>query len=384
MTMMQVEDYFDKPVIDWDLSIKNLSADFLFHQIIAGKPLDGDWSLVDLAILGIADGCNSPGNEQCALAPDAIRKELYQLAGFENLRVVDLGNVKGVDVRNRICALNEVLPTLLDAGVVVLVLGGSQDYLHPLARIVGNREKLTLAIADSRIDWESSGDDYTADGFIKCMADDLSDCLSQCFLLGTQRYFIPGRIENSLDHNIFENIRLANIRGELIKQTEPVLRESNVFGLDVSVVRSVDMPAQKRAMPNGIMGHELCQIARYAGLSDRMQLGGFFELNPLCDSPDKRGVALMAQAVWHFIEGVGHRYFDYPFCPLDHYDTFVVWMDDFELEITFFRNSLNNRWWVKIPSGEGETVMACSEEDYKKASGNEFPDRWFKAMLKRN
>ena len=73
---MQVEDYFDKPVIDWDLSIKNLSADFLFHQIIAGKPLDGDWSLVDLAILGIADGCNSPGNEQCALAPDAIRKEL--------------------------------------------------------------------------------------------------------------------------------------------------------------------------------------------------------------------------------------------------------------------------------------------------------------------
>lgn len=381
--MLQIGDYFDKPAIEWDLSIKNLSPDYLFHQIIEGSSFNGDWGSVDVAILGIVDGCNSPGNELCALAPDAVRQELFHLAGFENLTVVDLGNVKGGDVRNRICALDEVLPLLLDAGVVVLVLGGSQDYLHPLAKIATRRQNITVAIADSRIDWDPSSDDYTSASFVKFMADDLSDTLTQCFFIGTQRYFIPNSVENALDHNIFENIRLANIRGDLIRQVEPVLRDTHVFGLDVSVVRSVDMPAQKQAMPNGIMGHELCQIARYAGLSDQMQICGFFELNPTFDAADKRGEALMAQAVWHFLEGVGNRYFDYPFCALEQYDTFVVWMDDFEVEITFFRNSLNNRWWVKIPSGTGEAVMACSEDDYKKASLNEFPDRWFRAMLKR-
>ena len=380
-----MKDYFDKPLIDWSLSIKKLSADYLFHQIMVSEPTDDEaWDDVDVAILGIADGCNSPGNELCALAPDAIRKELYQLVGFDNCRVLDLGNIKGVDVRNRICALGQVIPFLLDAGVVVLVLGGSQDYLHALAKIVAERENVTLAIADSYIDWDAEGEDYTSGGYIKSMVTDLSDSMSQCFLLGTQRYFIPKNVESSLDHNIFENIRLANMRGDLMRQIEPALREANLFGLDVSVVRSIDMPAQHRAMPNGIQGHELCQMARYAGLSDKMQIGGFFELNPKMDSSDGRGVSLMAQAVWHFIEGVGSRYFDYPYCSLEHYDTFVVWMDDFEIEITFFRNALNNRWWVKIPTGATEKILACSEEDYIKAAENDFPDRWFRAMLKKN
>ncbi len=380
-----MEDYFEKPLIDWDISIKNLSDDYLFHQIITGTPADDeDWHDINVAIVGIADGCNSPGNEACSQAPDAIRKELYRLVGFDNVKVIDLGNIKGADVRNRICALNEVVPFLLDAGIVVLVLGGSQDYLHALARIVAQRENLTIAIADSHIDWESTGEDYTADGFIRHMVTELRDSLSQCFLLGTQRYFIPKSVEKLLDHNIFENLRLANIRGELIRHTEPALRETNVFGADVSVMRSVDVPAQKRAMPNGLMSHEFCQLARYAGLSDKMQIGGFFELNPQRDASDNRGVALMAQAVWHFIEGVGSRYFDYPYCSLEHYDTYVVWMDDFEIEITFYRNALNNRWWVKIPSATGDSVMACTEEDYKRASENEFPDRWFRSILKKS
>ncbi len=175
-----MEDYFEKPLIDWDISIKNLSDDYLFHQIITGTPADDeDWHDINVAIVGIADGCNSPGNEACSQAPDAIRKELYRLVGFDNVKVIDLGNIKGADVRNRICALNEVVPFLLDAGIVVLVLGGSQDYLHALARIVAQRENLTIAIADSHIDWESTGEDYTADGFIRHMVTELRDSLSQ-------------------------------------------------------------------------------------------------------------------------------------------------------------------------------------------------------------
>ena len=55
-----------------------------------------------------------------------------------------------------------------------------------------------------------------------------------------------------------------------------------------------------------------------------------------------------------------------------------------EIEITFYRNALNNRWWVKIPSATGDSVMACTEEDYKRASENEFPDRWFRSILKKS
>lgn len=381
--MIDFTDYFDPPVIELDRQLRHLGSEYLFRQIKRKFAPDDDWRDVSIAIIGISDGCNSFGNEGCGQAPDVIRKELYKLAGFENgINIVDLGNIKGVDVRNRIVALEEIIPVLINAGIVVLVLGGSHDYLHALAHIVANHEPVVMAIADSHIDWDFQGDDYTSESFVKPMVAELKDNLEHCFFMGTQRYFVPKRIENEMDHNIFEYMRLANIRGEAIRNVEPALRDSNVFGADVSVVRSIDMPAQKCAMPNGLSAPDFCQMARYAGLSDKMKVAGFFEFNPSRDSVNQAGAALMAQAVWYFCEGVGHRYFDYPFCSLDHYDTFVVWMEDFELEITFYRNSMNDRWWVKIPQSGQDVILSCSEEDYQKASRNEFPDRWYKAVLR--
>jgi arginase family enzyme len=380
--MLPISDYFEKPVIDIDFEHRQLSDDYLFRQIIGGDCFDGNWDDVNVAIIGITDGCNSPGNEQCGKAPDIIRKELMKLAGFEQLKIIDLGNIKGNGFRNKISALADVVPFLLENGIVTVVLGGSQHYMHPLSVLVAGQNKITVSVADSKVDMVIGNEDYSSINFMGAMVEELGDRLSQCFLIGTQRYFIPQSTEIYINHNIFENIRLGNIRGEQFKAVEPFLRDSDVLGIDVSVVRSIDMPAQKGVMPNGLFAHELCQLTRYAGISDNMKLMGLFEMNPDSDSAGEPGASLMAQGVWHFLDGVAHRYFDYPVVSVDNYDKYVVFMDDLDSDITFYRNAINNRWWVKIPTSEGENIISCSEEDFKMAQANEFPDRWFKMLIK--
>ncbi len=382
--MINLPDYFDPSIVE-SLSVSGRdSGGYIKNSIINGCSYSGSWDEVDIAIIGISDGCNSNGNSGCGLAPDIIRRELYKLAGFESFVIADLGNVKGTNVRNKIFALSEVIPFLVDAGTVIVVLGGSNDYLHPLAKILAGTKKINIAIADSSIDYSPSVDDYTSDNYIGAMAAELKDNIQQCFLIGTQRYLTSRSVENSLNYNIFENIRLGNIRGDQFKSIEPLIRDSNIMAIDASVVRSQDMPAQKGAMPNGFFAHELCQLTWYAGMSDNMKIVGFFEMNPENDSREGLGAMLMAQAVWHFIDGNAHRYYDYPFCSIDYYDSYLVWMENLDIEIKFYRNAMNNRWWVEIPTDDGREIISCTEEDYKIAMENEIPERWFKMIVKKD
>ena len=53
-------------------------------------------------------------------------------------------------------------------------------------------------------------------------------------------------------------------------------------------IRAADHPANVYAGPNGITAPQICQIARYAGLSDRILALGLFEHNPDLDNRDLR------------------------------------------------------------------------------------------------
>lgn len=91
-----------------------------------------DLSNTDLAIVGVKEDRNGSGNEGCALAPDYIRKHLYNLyQGAFDTRIADLGNVRAGDsVSDTYFAVKTIVAQLLEQNITPVILGGSQDMTY--------------------------------------------------------------------------------------------------------------------------------------------------------------------------------------------------------------------------------------------------------------
>ncbi len=181
----------------------------------------------------------------------------------------------------------------------------------------------------------------------------------------------------------FDSYRLGKVRGN-IRESEPVLRDADILSIDISAVKQAEAPAFNNPSANGFYGEELCQLSRYAGLSDRLSSFGIYNVNPKFDV-NNQTVNLCAQVIWYFIEGVTLRQNDYPEGNLKNYTKFIVNFDNKEQNIIFYRNINNDRWWMEIPNSKNNSknkVIACSYEDYKLACTQELPERWIRSIQK--
>ena len=86
----------------------------------------------DIVLIGVKEDRNAYNNEGCALAPDYVRKYLYNLfPGTFELKIVDLGNIKaGFQVTDTYFALSSVIEEMLENNIFPLILGGSQDLTY--------------------------------------------------------------------------------------------------------------------------------------------------------------------------------------------------------------------------------------------------------------
>ena len=63
-----------------------------------------------------------------------------------------------------------------------------------------------------------------------------------------------------------------------IKVTEPVFRESDIVTFDLKCLSAILTGNSKYSSPNGFDSRSICALSRYAGISDRVSVIGFFEL----------------------------------------------------------------------------------------------------------
>ncbi|MCT4648600.1 MAG: arginase family protein [Carboxylicivirga sp.] len=342
-----------------------------------------NWDKVDVAIIGVADGRWS-SKKGVDKTPDLLRPYLYGLRTVSKpLNIVDMGNVLGATVDDRYTALEEVVYQLIQEEVLPLVIGGSQDYTLPLCGALKKKiDQFRLAVVDSRIDWQSPDRDFSSEAFLGYLCDDDRRTPRDLSVIGVQKYLYSNWQEKKLLNRYFDFLRMGQIRQEGHRVAEPWLRDADAVSFDMTVVRQCDQPAHELPMPNGLTGEELCQFGWYAGLSDKLKVIGLFELDTLLDI-NNQGVGLGAQLVWHILEGIALRYKDYPVKALEGYRQFVVHLEDYEFDITFYHNQENDRWWVEIPGKDKQTeVMACGRADFETASKNEIPERWFRFIRK--
>lgn len=362
----------------------------LGRHIIFFDGSDVDVTEYNIAILGVPDDRGSTDNQGCAHAPDEIRKQFYRLylPNVEaEFKVIDLGNIKqGESLKDTYFGLATVMLHLITNKVIPVIIGGGHDLTY--GQYLGYQELYSLinmVVVDERIDMHEDPDrKMTSDSFIMQILMHNPNYLFNYSHLGYQTYLNDPKAIETLDSLSFDCQRLGLVRADL-EEVEPVLRDADMLSIDISAIRQADAPGHAQASPNGFSGEELCQITRYAGLSDKLSSIGIYEMNPVHDNAHQTA-QLAAQMIWYFIEGYYSRRGDYPVNIEDHLK-FIVHLDDMDHELIFWKSKKTERWWMELPFGDKEKyarhqLVPCSYKDYEMATNQELPDRWMKVYTK--
>lgn len=337
-----------------------------------------------LAIIGVNDDRLSVDNRGCATAPDHIRRYLYRLARpHEDMSLVDLGNIlPGSEPRDTHFALMEVMHQLLDLGITVVVLGGGDDLVFPIYKayeILGR--VINICSVDSRFNLEG-GDEVNSNNYLQHIILQQPNYLFDYVNMGYQTYFVGQEMIKLMDELKFTTHRVGELQADMT-HTEPLVRYSDVVAVDISAVRQTDAPANAVPSPHGFYGEQLCQIARFAGMSDKTSCFGIFELNPNLDNHGQTA-HMVAHAVWFFIEGFFNRQNDFPYRDKQYYKRFTVELRDHGMSIVFYKSMRSDRWWMEVPCDDDRrqryqrhTLIPCNYSDYQRAMENEIPDLWW-------
>ncbi len=339
-----------------------------------------------LAIIGVEEDRASTDNSGCGKGLNDIRSELYQLyIHFDMPKIIDLGDLKnGETVKDSQIALKEILKTLLELKITVLIIGGGHDLTYGQFLAYENQINPTeIVIVDEKIDILETPL-INSSSFLWHIINHEPNFLNNCTHLGYQIFYNSPMSVDILESLHHQAIRLGEVRKSVI-EVEPFLRNADVLSMDMSAIRSSECPANAVTSPNGFTGEEACQISRFAGFSNKVSSFGLYEMNPYFDT-NKQGAKQASQILWYFIEGFSGRKEDFPSEENKNFIQYIVRLESADNEITFWKSTFSNRWWMEIPQKEEKEkkYMPCSYSDYQTALQDELPDKWMRAYSKLN
>lgn len=341
---------------------------------------------ISVAIIGVPEERNALF-QGSRLSPDLIREKLYQLSSIKrNLLVYDFGNLKiGNSINDTYFALRDVISKLIELRIIPVIIGGSQDLTYGMFLAYEFcKMKTNLVTIDSRIDLQNSQNELKSDSYLSTILFK-KETLFNYTNIGHQEYFLDDNEVEFLQKTSSFHIRLGAIRGNL-PFIEPVLRDADLVSLDISAVKQTDAPGQSCPSPNGFYSEEICQLARYSGMSDKISSFGIFEINPKFDN-NSQTVHLAAQIIWYFLDGLANRQKEFPLEKDKAFKKFIIHLGHENRDITFYKSMKTNRWWIEIPDikeKDNSLIVACNHEDYEIACNKEVPDIYWKVFQKIN
>lgn len=366
------------------IDIKRLSSQHLSNKVVFHTEEDfPDISKIKIAIMGVPDhrGASSFNNEYDL---SLVRLNLYSLfPGNWSSTIADLGDIlPGNSPEDTYFALQKVVSKLLKNSVIPIIIGGSQDLTYALYRGYDELEQMVnLVSIDSKFDLAKQDDSALADSYLSKIIIEEPNNLFNYSNVGFQTYYNSQEEIDLIEKLFFDAYRLGEICNS-IAVAEPVFRDADLVSLDLTCVKSSDSGNFTNFQPNGFNGKEICALARYAGISDRVSCFGVFN-----HQGSKQEMALIAQIIWYFIEGVHYRSNEYPFGSKDNYIKYTVPTE--EEDVVFYKSDKTDRWWIEIPffanvnnKLKKNSLLPCSHDDYLAACNQELPERWWKAQRK--
>jgi arginase family enzyme len=358
------------------LSSQQLGSKVVFHTT---EDLP-DLSKIRVALVGVLES----KQDGTVTSLKSIRNELYALyPGNWETSIADLGNIRpGHSQKDTFFALQSVVSALIKKRIIPIIIGGSQDLTYALYRAYDVLEQMVNLVAiDSKFDFGKESDAISATSYLtKIVLDEPNNLFNFCNV-GYQTYYNSQEEIDLVEKLFFDSYRLGDVCNN-ISIAEPVFRDADIISLDLTSIKTSDSGNFRSFIPNGFSGKEICSLARYAGLSDKVSCLGIFNHGDT-DQESK----LTSQIIWYFIEGFHYRSNEYPFGSKDNYLKYIVPLEDQEL--VFYKSHKTGRWWIEIPylstantKLKKNTLLPCSHEEYLAACQHEIPERWWKAQRK--
>ncbi len=381
---------FLSPVPNSVIALNNVLPDYALgrkikiHSNESGIPnLEG----VDIAIIGVLENRNAIDYVGEEFKLNEIRKSFYKLfPGSWNMSVIDLGDIKaGESVKDTYFALKGVISFLLNKKIIPITLGGSQDLTYANYRAYDAlKPMVNIVNVDSQFNLGDSSKPMKSNSFIGKIILEEPYNLFNYANVGYQTYFNSQAEIDLMDSLYFESYRLGAVSND-ITLVEPVMRDADIVTIDLNSIKGSEVSLKQKYSPNGLSGKEICAIARYAGISNKVSSFGIYEYKP--SNNDDLTAMLVAQTMWYFIEGVNYRVKDDDFLVDNNYQKYITLVNGEEL--MFYKSNKTGRWWIEIPflskvnnKLKRDTLLPCMHQDYIDACNNILPDRWYKALQK--
>ncbi len=338
-----------------------------------------NFSKVNVAIIGIPFDSRKE-DTYSPESTDKIRAELYQLSNFDTkYKIADFGNLKPArSIKGNYQALRDIVDYFNELKIVTVILGGSQDLSIGVCEAFKGDRFFTFSTVDAFLDIKKGREPFDSNNYLSRLFIKKPG-LFHFNVIGFQSHFIISESINKIQ-NSGNHIRLGSLRDN-ITIAEPVIRNTDFLSFDVNSLKYSDAPGVLRVSPNGLRSEEACQLAKYAGLSNRLKVFGLFDLLIEKDKNDLT-VKLAAQIIWYFLEGFVNRDNEKPDSN-ENCIVFQVEVEGIEKPIVFYRNTNTNQWWIEIETDvKTKFHFACTENEYVVASNNEIPSLWLNYIQK--
>jgi arginase family enzyme len=346
-----------------------------------------DLKNASFAIIGILENRNDVNYIGEEISLDAFRKAFYSLyPGNWTKQIVDLGDIEqGASVTDTYFAVTTVVEALLKKNIIPLLLGGSQDLVYAQYRAYDSFGKMiNMVNVDTNFDLGDAEKPLSNKSYVGKIIIEQPYNLFNYSVVGYQSYFNPPGEIGLMDKLYFDAFRLGEVTSD-IAMVEPVMRDADIVSMDITAIKSAELSYKNSASPNGFDGREICTIARYAGISNKVSSFGLYELRDFGKA--ESGAMLIAQMLWYFVEGVNFRVSDEDFTDERYYSIYKVPIDG---EVLVFKKShKTGRWWIELPiianantKLKKHTLLPCTYSEYVGATNQEVPERWYKARRK--
>ena len=309
-----------------------------------------------------------------------FRKQFYSLfSGNWDFSIADLGQLtSGESPEDTYFVIQSIVAEMYQRNILTVLVGGSQDNSLGMFRGLSKMNTLVnITSVDARFDFGSAGELVSDDSYMSKIITEKPNNLKQFTNLGYQSYYVSQEELDLMQKLFFDAYRLGEVSSEYF-DVEPIIRDTDIFSVDLTAVKASELNSAK-GLPNGFSGAQICSLMRYAGLSDRLNTLGLFNI-PNTFMTDQ----LLAQMVWYVLEGYCHRVNEYPFSVHESCTKYAVPLD--EDTLIFYKSHKSHRWWIEVPkegiynNNREKTLLPCAETDYREAQKGELPARWWKSV----
>jgi formiminoglutamase len=372
---MKFEDYFD--AIDLDSEGGNLS-DLLY------VPSDtADLDETNLVIFSVPESRYGDNTGEINLHGIISALSNLNIHGQKLKKVAVLGSLKvGKSLHDTEAAVSQIVEELLSKRVTPLILSSSREITYGVYQAFKSLEEVVNVAS---IDWKLNVESTQEAGFVGKIIKEQPSFLFNYSCLGYQTYHVSPEELSLADELYFDVLRLGELRGDIYK-AEPIIRGSEVISVSMEALKASDYESSQNPQPNGFYAEEICQCVRYAGLSEKLKVLLITDINLLDKSSDQ---LLIAEMIWCLLDGLYARFSEIPNARNSQYLKYRVAIKDDEFQLVFYKSLKTDRWWMEVPvppqysnKYRKQHLIPCDYDDYKTATNDDLPDRWWKAYKK--